>query len=137
MYVSGSIEANYLYDRVSSNLNLLTSIVEFLGHGAPQPFKLQAPRGIYGILRKTVEGNPALWLLANVGFKDAAVGLMRQEYIAVSDVKVSILVPEGRKVKAVQLLRADQSLTWQMEEPYVVATLPSLHIAELVHVALE
>ena len=136
VYVSGSIEANYLYDRVSSNLNLLSSIVKFLGHGMPQPFKLQAPRGIYGVLRKTAEGNPALWLLANVGFKDAAVGLMRQEYVAVADVKVSILVPEGRKVKSVQRLRSNQDLAWQMEEGYVVATLPSLHIAELIHVEL-
>lgn len=136
VYVSGSIEANYLYDRVNSNLNLLGSIVEFLGHGAPQPFKLQAPRGVYGVLRKTVQGNPALWLLANVGFKDAAIGLMRQEYLPVADVKVSILVPEGRNVKAVQRLRADQSLRWQMEGPYVVVTLGSLQIAEVVHVEL-
>ena len=136
VYISGSIEANYHYDRVVSNLNLLGSIVDFLGQGAPQPFKLQAPRGVYGILRRTVQGDPVLWLLANVGFKDAAIGLMRQEYMPVANVKVSILVPEGRKIKTVQLLRANQSLAWRMEGQYATATLPSLHIAEVIHLEL-
>lgn len=121
---------------MNSNLNLLSSIVEFLGHGAPQPFRLKAPRGVYGVLRKTAQGNPALWLLANVGFKDAAIGLMRQEYMEVANVKASILVPEGSRVTAVQLLHRDHFLTWQMEGPYVVVTFPTFKIAEVVHVEL-
>lgn len=136
VYVSGSIEANYRYDRVPSNLSLLSSMVEFLGQGEPQPFKMEAPRGVYGVLRKTKQGDPVLWLLANVGFKDAAIGLMRQEYMPVADVKVSILVQEGRKVKEIQLLRAERALSWQMEGHYAVATVPSLHIAEVVYVQL-
>ncbi|HWA96583.1 MAG TPA: beta-galactosidase trimerization domain-containing protein [Terracidiphilus sp.] len=136
VYVSGSIEANYRYDRVPSNLSMLNSMVEFLGQGELQPFKMEAPRGIYGVLRKTAQGDLTLWLLANVGFKDAAIGLMRQEYLPVADVKVSILVPEGRKLRDIQLLRAERSLSWQMEGRYAVATIPSLHIAEVVYVQL-
>jgi hypothetical protein len=77
-----------------------------------------------------------LWLLANVGFKDAAIGLMRQEYVSVADVKVSVLVPEGRRVMGIHLLRTERSQTWQMEGSYAVTTIPLLQIAEVVHVEL-
>jgi hypothetical protein len=137
IYVSGSLEANYLYDRVESTGRLLRSMVEYLERGAPQLFKLQAPRGVYGVLRQTTGGEPVLWLLANVGFKDAAVGRMRQEFVPVANVKISIRVPQGRQAKAMQLMRADRPIPFELEDGYAVATLPSLHIAEVLHLQLE
>ncbi len=136
IYISGSPEANYLYDRVTSTGWLLRSIVEYLGGNALQPFKLEAPRGVYGVLRQSTSGDLALWLLANVGFKDAAAGLMRQEFIPVSNVEVAIRIPEGRHVTGMHLMRTDRSITYKVEGGYAIATLPSLHIAEVVHLRL-
>jgi hypothetical protein len=136
VYVSGSLEANYLFDRVESNRRLLRSMVEYLGGGAPQAFRLLAPRGVYGVLRQATSGDMLLWLLANVGFKDAAAGLMRQEFVPVSNVEVAIRVPEGRQPKGVRLMRADRPLPHSLETGYVIVTIPSLHIAEVVHLEL-
>ena len=133
----GAWKANYLYDRVVSMRRLLGSMIQYLGGGAPQPFKINAPHGVYGVLRRSVNEDLVLWLLANVGFKDSAVGRMRQEFVPVENVEVSLHVPEGRKVKGIHLRRAGQILPHRLEGEYVVATLPSLHIAEILHLELE
>ncbi len=137
IYISGSLEANYLYDRVKSTGELLRSVVEYLAGGTPQPFRLRAPQGVYGVLRQSPNGDLALWLLANVGFKDAAAGLMRQEFIPVSNVEASIRIPAGRRVKAMHLLRSDRPIAYRLDAGYAVATIPSLHIAEVLHLQLE
>jgi hypothetical protein len=136
IYIGGSLEANYLYDRVKSTSRLLVSMVQYLGAGTPQPFRMKAPRGVYGVLRHAVNGDLTLWVLANVGFKDAASGRMRQEYIPVPDVEVAIRIPEGRQAKAMMLLRAgSEAPSFRVEDGYAVATIPRLHIAEVVHLA--
>jgi hypothetical protein len=136
VYISGSLEANYLYDRVESTKRLLRSMVEYLGGEALQPFKLKAPRGVYGMLREATNGDRVLWLLANVGFKDAAVGRMRQEFVPVENVEVSLRVPDGRKVKGMHLLRADHPIPHRLEDGYATVTIPALHIAEVLHLEL-
>ena len=136
IYIAGSLEANYLYDRVESTSRLLAAMVKFLAGGAPVPFKLEAPRGVYGVLRRASNGDLALWVLGNVGFKDADAGLMRQEYVPIPEVKVSILVPQGRQAKAMRFMRANQSADFRLEDGYAVTVLPSLSIAEVVHLQL-
>jgi hypothetical protein len=136
IYVSGSLEINYPSSRVLSLRRMLGSMVRYLADDAPLPFHLTAPVGVYGILRRAPNGDLALWILANVGFKDAAVGRMRQDYVPVSNVEVRIRVPEGRKVQSVELVREGQSSLFTREGDYVVITLPVVHIAELVHLAL-
>jgi hypothetical protein len=66
-------------------------------------FTTSAPREVYGVLQQAADGDLILWLLANVGFKDADVGRMRQEFALLSSVQVKILTPNGRNVKAVHL----------------------------------
>jgi hypothetical protein len=136
IYVSGSLEANYASSRVPSLQRLLGSMVRYLAGEAPAPFRLTAPKGVYGLLRRAPSGDLTFWVLANVGFKDATVGRMRQEFVPVSNLTASVLVPEGRKVKSVELLRAGQTVPFSVEGGYVVFTLPTVHIAEVVHVAL-
>jgi hypothetical protein len=137
IYISGSLEANYVGDRVKSTARLLGSIVQYLGAGAPQPFRLKAPRGVYGVLRRSPNGDLALWILANVGFKDAASGRMRQEYVPVNDVEVAIHIPEGRQAKSMMILRAGKEAdSFRVDNGYALATIPHLHIAEVVHLAL-
>lgn len=136
VYVSGSLEANYLYDRVPSTRRLLQSIIKFLGQGVPQPYQMKAPGGVYGILRRASGGDLALWVLANVGFKDADAGWMRQEFVAVDNVEVAIHIPEGRKAKAMQLIRAAQEISFQKRDGYAVGRIPTIHIAEIVHLVL-
>jgi hypothetical protein len=134
IYVSGSLEANYLYDRVRSTAQLIASMVSYLGLGAPMPFKLQAPRGVYGILRQTTSGDLVLWILGNVGFKDADVGRMRQEFMSVSNIEISIHIPEGRQAKGMRLMRANRPISYKLEAGYATAIISSLHIAEAVHI---
>ena len=136
IYISGSLEANYLYDRVNSTGQLLASIVRFLGGGTPQPYTLKGPKGVYAVLRRATNGDLALWVLANIGFKDAVVGRMRQEYLPLPGIEVGIRVPGGRQAKTIRLLRADQTVPFRVENGYAVATIPTLHIAEVVHLAL-
>jgi hypothetical protein len=137
VYVAGSLEAHYLSSRVHSIRRLLASMVSYLGGGEPQPFELVAPLGVYGILRRAPNGDLLLWVLADVGFKDAAAGRMRQEFIPVTNVEVRIRVPEGKRVKKTRLVRAQTSLPFRLERGYAVTTLPTLHIGELVRLELE
>jgi len=136
IYISGSLEANYLYDRVKSTGHLLAALVRFLGGGAPLPYTLNAPKGVYAVLRRAASGNLALWVLANVGFKDAAVGRMRQEYLPLSQIEVGIRLPEGGQAKALRLMRAGQVAPFRLENGYAVTTIPNLHIAEVVTLEL-
>ena len=136
IYISGSLEANYLYDRVQSTGQLLAGLVRFLGGGAPLPYTVKAPKGVYAVLRRARNGDLALWVLANVGFKDAAVGRTRQEYLPLSDIEVGIRVPEGRHVKTLRLMRADRAAPFRIEGEYAVTTIPTLHIAEVVALEL-
>jgi len=136
LYVAGSLEANYVASRVVSLRRMLASIVRYLAADAPVPFGLQAPQGVYGILRRTPGGDLALWICANVGFKDAAVGRVRQEFVPVANVEVRIRVPQGKQVKSVRLLRSDRNAAFKVRNGYIVLNIPTLHIAELVHVAL-
>lgn len=137
IYISGSLEANYISDRVKSTSQVLASIVKYLGKGASRPFRLKAPRGVFGVLRRSLNGDLALWLLANVGFKDAASGRMRQEYVPLSGVDVAIRIPEGRHARAMTLLRAQQEIAnFRVSDGYALGTIPQLHIAEVVHLTL-
>ena len=137
LYISGSLEANYLYDRVKSTSRLFLSMVQYLGAGTPQPFRMKAPRGVYGVLRRAPNGDLALWVLANVGFKDAASGRMRQDYVPVTDVEVAIQIPEGQQAKGMLLLRAGgEAQSFRVVDGYAVATIPCVHIAEVVHLQL-
>jgi hypothetical protein len=136
IYISGSLEADYLASRVRSTGQLLGSMVRYLGGGAPQPYKLTAPKGVYGILRRASNGDLTLWVLGNVGFKDAAVGRMRQEYLPLPEIGVGICVPEGRQAKTMRLMRADRDVPFNLKDGYAVATIPTLHIAEVVHLGL-
>jgi hypothetical protein len=136
LYVGGSLEANYVVSRVVSLRRTLASMVRYLGGDAPLPFSLNAPQGVYGVLRRSVNGDQVLWVIANVGFKDAAVGRMRQQYVPVADVEVKIRVPEGKHVKSARLVRSDRSVPFTLSGQDAVLNIPRLHIAELVHVAL-
>ena len=136
IYVSGSLEANYASSRVLSLQRMLGSMVRYLAGNEPMPFSLAAPKGVYGVLRRAVNGDLILWVLANIGFKDAAVGRMRQEFVPVSNVEVRVRVPEPRQIKSVELVREGRNTPFTIEEGYVVVTIPSVHIAEALHLIL-
>ncbi|HEV2498138.1 MAG TPA: beta-galactosidase trimerization domain-containing protein [Terriglobia bacterium] len=136
VYISGSLEAYYPASQVASVREMLSSIIQYLGGNAPLPFKLKAPRGVYGVLRQASNKDLVLWILGDVGFKSAAAGRMRQDYVSVSEVEVSLQIPEGRQPKGMRLMRAGRSAPFRLEDGYAVATIPSLHIAEVVHLAL-
>jgi len=46
-----------------------------------------------------------------------------------------VLLPEGRLLKSVELLRANQTAAFTMEGAYAVIALPAVHIAEVVHLS--
>ena len=89
------------------------------------------------MLRRTAKGDVTLWVLGNVGFKDADIGRMRQEFVPIANVEVKLLVPEGRRVKSVDLVRSGQSAPFQVVGKYAVTVIPTLHIAEVVHMTLD
>lgn len=136
LFVAGSLEAHYASSRVVSLLRLLSSMVQYLAHDAVAPFTLSAPRGVYGVLREATDGDLALWVLANIGFKDADIGRMRQEFVPVPNVQVGIQVPKGRSVKAVHLVRAGRSVRADVKSGYAMLEIPRLHVAEIVHLEL-
>jgi hypothetical protein len=136
IYVAGSLEAHYVSSRVVSLRRLLSSMVRYLARDAPPPFTIDAPQGVYGVLRKTANGDLVLWILANVGFKDASIGRMRQEFVQLSNLRVKVQVPHGRSIKAVHLVRSDHSVPFAVEDGYASLEIPALHVAELVHLEL-
>jgi hypothetical protein len=136
LYVAGSLEANYASSRVVSLRRMLASMVRWLGGEAPVPFDISAPLGVYGTLRQAADGDLLLWVLAPIGFKDASIGRMRQEYVPIADVTVRILVPPGRTPRAMRLLRAGGSLGFTLSDGYAVATIPRVHVGEVVHLHL-
>ena len=103
---------------------------------AAVPFDISAPLGVYATLRRAANGDLLLWVLAPVGFKDASIGRMRQEYVPIANVTVRILVPPERKPKAMRSLRAGGGLDFTLSEGYAVATIPNLHVGEVVHLEL-
>jgi|GEM_PF-3126410 len=136
VYVAGSLEGHYAASRVPSLRKLLGSTVRWLARDAALPFCITAPRGVYGVLRRAVNGDLLLWLLAPVGFKDAAVGRMRQEYVPVSNIEVKVLLPPDAEVEEVRLVRAGRSITARSEGGYVAARIEVVHIGEIVHIRL-
>jgi hypothetical protein len=136
VYIAGSLEAHYVSSRVPSLQRILGSIIRYLAADEPMLFSLTAPKGVYGALRQAPNGDPILWICANVGFKDAAVGRMRQEFVPISNVEVKIRLTEGKQVKSVHLVRADRSVPFTVSAGYAVMTIPTLHIAEVVHLKL-
>jgi hypothetical protein len=136
VYISGSLEAHYTPSRVPSHRRILGSAVRYLAGDAPAPFTINAPRGVYGVLRRAPDADLTLWLLANVGFKDADSGRMRQEFMPVSNVEVRVLIPAGRSVKSVHLVRSRREAPFTISAGYAVVTLPAVHVAEIVHLEL-
>jgi len=136
IYIAGSLEAHYTTSRVVSLRRLLASIVRYLAHDAPPLFAVEAPRGVYGVLRKTAGDDRTLWVLANVGFKDSSDGRMRQEFVPLANVRVRILAPDNRRIKAVHLVRSGRSVPFTVEDGYVSLEIPTLHVAELVHLEM-
>lgn len=135
VYIAGSLEAHYTVSRVPTLRHLLAGAIRHLSGNAPQPFRLSAPQGVYAVLRRSVNGDLVLWVLAPVGAKDACVGRMRQEYLPVANVGVSVYAP-GADLRSVRLLRAGQSIPARRNGDYIEALLPSVHIAEIVHLEL-
>ena len=136
VYVAGSLEAHYTTSRVVSLRRMLSSMVRYLAQDAPPTFTIDAPRGVYGICRQTAGNDIVLWVLANIGFKDACIGRMRQEFVTIENVPVKVQVPQGRSVKAVELVRRGQSVPFTEENGYALVKIPSLHVAEIVHLQL-
>ena len=136
IYVAGSLEAHYPASRVASFRRILGSMVSYLGGEAPKPFTLSAPTGVYGVLRRARNGDLVMWVLANVGFKDASAGRMRQDFVPVSNVEIGVRVPQGRQVRSIRLLRASRNVPFRLENGYAMVKIASLHIAEAVHLEL-
>jgi hypothetical protein len=51
----------------------------------------------------------------------------------VPNVVARVLIPEGRQLKSVELLRANETAAFTIEGAYAVITVPTVHIAEIVH----
>jgi hypothetical protein len=136
IYVAGSLEAHYVSSRVASLRRLLSSMVRYLARDAPPPFTIEAPLGVYGVLRQTASADLALWVLANVGFKDSCIGRMRQDFVPLYKVQVKVLAPTDRHIKGVHLVRAGKSVPFTMENGFASFQIPVLHVAELVHLEL-
>jgi hypothetical protein len=62
---------------------------------------------------------------------------MRQDYLPVNDVEVAIRIPEGKQAREMTLLWAGvPAASFRVEDGYAVASIPRLHIAEVVHLPL-
>jgi sporulation-control protein spo0M len=68
-----------------------------------------------------------------VGLTDAEVDRIKQEFMPGSNVKVMVLVPEGRQVKSIEFVRVERSVSFVTNVGEAVVALPAAHIAEVVH----
>ncbi|MGC9349374.1 MAG: hypothetical protein ACP5JG_14645 [Anaerolineae bacterium] len=136
VYLSVSLEAMYTATRIPSLRETLVRAVRWLGRDAPPLFTLKAPTGVYGLLRRTPDGDLLLWILANVGFKDAAVGRMRQSFVPVNGVEIGLRIPASKAARGVRLVRAGVDLAYTRTADGIRAKLPAITIGDVVHVAL-
>ena len=67
------------------------------------------------------------------GFDVPTTVRMTVSLTPVHDVEVRVLVPEGRQARSVELIRAKRSIPFKVDGKYAVASIPTVHIAELVH----
>ena len=76
-----------------------------------------------------------LHLLADTGniWKES---LARQQFLPVTDIKVRIRVPQGRRVKSLSLVRAGQCPKWVQRDGWIEFTVPRVLIYETVQVEL-
>jgi hypothetical protein len=83
----------------------------------------------------TVAGDSLLLhLLANTGNKSKKLR-MREEYLPIPDVRVRIRVPQGRQVTSARLVRAQRPLPLTVTNGWFDATIPQVHIHELVELS--
>ncbi len=76
-----------------------------------------------------------LHLLAEVGNKERKFRA-RESFIELRNISIRLRVPEGRKVRAVSLLRSGRTLPWTIEGDWVATRVPDVLIYEAVYVEL-
>ena len=76
-----------------------------------------------------------LHLLADTGNKWKKLRV-REEYLPVPDIRARIRVPQGRKVKAVTLVRGATSVKFETRADWVHVTVPRVFIHEAIRVDL-
>jgi hypothetical protein len=134
-YLTGSLEAVYYESRIESLPKFMTRLVDYLLGKVPQPYRLEGPAGVIANL---AAGQNALLLhvLCNIGNLWARP-VSRVDYVEAPRINIQVLIPTGRKVKAVRLLRRQESSGYRMQGEYVSIQLPTFSLYEGVYIELD
>jgi hypothetical protein len=76
-----------------------------------------------------------LYLFANCGNKEKKYNV-REQYLPLEQVRARVRLPEGRTAKGVQLLRAGESVPWDVHDGWAEVVVPRILIHEIVHIEL-
>jgi hypothetical protein len=133
LYLASSLEAVYYETRMKAVLELVRSLLEPL-IGNLRSYEIERRSGLMPHLATSAD-RLVLHLLANTGNKSKKLRA-REEFLPISDVKVRLRLPAGRRPRSVTLLRARQRPPWHEQAGWVQVTVPRVLIHEAVHVEL-
>jgi hypothetical protein len=129
LYLGSSLEAVYYETRMKAVLELVRSLLEPL-IGRFRTYEIERRSGLMPHLVTSAD-RLVLHLLANTGNKSKKLRI-REEFLAVPDVKVRLRLPEGRRARSVGLLRSRQRPVWHERAGWVEVTVPQVLIHEAV-----
>ena len=133
IYIGSGLEAIYAETLMEPLRDYFATLLDpILANG--RTYEVEARPGLLPHYRASKE-HLLLDLLANTGNKSKAL-LAREHYLPIEQVKVRVRLPEGRKVKAVNLLRAGGTLKWSVSNGWAELVVPRILIHETVHVEL-
>jgi hypothetical protein len=133
LYLASSLEAVYYETRMKAVADLVRSLLDPL-IGRFRTYEVERRSGLMPHLVRSAD-RIVLHLLANTGNKSKKLRA-REEFLPVPDVKVRLRLPEGRRARAVTLLRARQRPDWQARDGWVELTVPRVLVHEAVHLEL-
>ncbi len=133
IYIGSSLESVYEETRMAVIRDYLASLLDPM-IGQFRHYQVAPRPGL--MAHYTVSGNSLLLhLLANTGNKWKKLR-QREEYLPIADIKARIRVPAGRKVRAVELLRAGGAAEYSRKDDWLEVSLPQVTIHELIQVEL-
>jgi hypothetical protein len=133
IYIGSALEAAYEETRISLFRTYFGSLVEST-LAAGRPYTVEYRSGLIPHLT-AAHNTILLHLLANTGNKWKKT-FAREEFLPLTDVKVRVRVPRGRRVQSVSLLRAAKPCEFAQRAGWVETVVPRVFIYEAVRVDL-
>jgi hypothetical protein len=133
IYIGSSLEAVYTETRMQCLREYFASLLApWLGES--RSYSVQYTPGLLPHFMAS-DGVLLLHLLADTGNKDKHLRT-REQFLPLTDLKVRLRIPDGRRARSISLLRSGQPVPTQSRGPWLELTVPRILIHEAIRVDL-